>query len=76
MSYEINVSKDGNHLFATHERSTRHEVETVKLTELFVEKFPESEGYKISVSYKPEIGYGTDIKDGNIEEQISQLSSK
>lgn len=54
--YEINVSLHGQHFFATHERSI---VSTHKLKEVygvFKEKFPESEGYEISVTYWTKCG--------------------
>lgn len=49
--YEINVSLNGSHLFATHERSCRDKEPTKKLVELFREKFPETEGYKVDCTY-------------------------
>lgn len=48
--YEINVSLNGHHLFATHERSLFNENEFIRALKIFVEKFPESEGYSISAS--------------------------
>jgi hypothetical protein len=48
--YEINVSKNGKHLFATHERSLERRFEVLTVYNLFVQKFPVSEGYTISVS--------------------------
>ena len=54
MYYEINVSKDGSHFFATSKRSLSTSQKTKELTKLFLEKFPEEEGYKISVSFNPE----------------------
>jgi hypothetical protein len=49
--YEINVSKNGMHVFAT-DRNVRHYTEshTRDLVLLFKEKFPESDGYRIDVS--------------------------
>ena len=51
MAYEINVSKDGKHFFATHERSLglskRH---TKKVYDKLVEAFPANEGYLIEIS--------------------------
>ena len=52
MNYEINVSLNGRHFFATHERSITNSSELMKVFKVFVEKFPESEGYKISVTRK------------------------
>ena len=55
--YEINVSKDGKHFFATHERSLglskRH---TKEVYDKLVEAFPANEGYKIEISYWQKLG--------------------
>ena len=51
MYYEINVSLNGTHLFATAERSITTSWEMEKVYNLFKEKFPTNEGYKISVTY-------------------------
>ena len=50
--FEINVSKDGKHLFATAPRSlpSCDEKKELDLYILFRQKFPESEGYEISVT--------------------------
>lgn len=50
--FEINVSKDGKHLFATAPRSLP-DCQPRRMEELlaiFTEKFPESEGYHIDVT--------------------------
>jgi len=49
--YDINVSYNGHHFFATSERSctTKNEAQLVYLK--LAEKFPESEGYKITTTY-------------------------
>lgn len=52
MEYEINVSLNGKHFFATHERSITNSSALMKVFKVFVEKFPESDGYKISVTRK------------------------
>ena len=49
--YEINVSLNGKHLFATSERSCRDKEPTKKLVELFREKFPVADGYKVDCTY-------------------------
>jgi len=46
--YEINVSLNGFHLFATHERSLTNEDLFEKALTVFKEKFPKSEGYEIT----------------------------
>ena len=61
MGYEINVALNGIHLFATHERSLQSESEMKECLEIFIEKFPESEGYKISVEYWQKTGKNIDI---------------
>lgn len=48
--YEINVSLNGKHFFATTLRSAPTERKVEELYEVFKKKFPESEGYKIMVS--------------------------
>lgn len=50
MHYEINVSLNGKHFFATAERSISSEFKLKEVYNLFKEKFPESEGYKIDVT--------------------------
>lgn len=62
MYYEINVSKDGKHLFATAERSITVEWEAERIYKLFKEKFPESEGYKISITRWEKVGKTIDIE--------------
>lgn len=51
MYYEINVALNGRHFFATHQRSLHTESEMKKCLEIFVEKFPESEGYNITIEH-------------------------
>ena len=61
MYYEINVSLNGKHLFATHERSLRGEYDFRKVVELFKEKFPEEEGYQLTATFYREEGIRIDI---------------
>jgi hypothetical protein len=49
--YEINVSLNGKHLFATAERSARDKQDAERLFRLFAEKFPERDGYSIRVTH-------------------------
>lgn len=62
MYYEINVSLNGQHLFATAERSVTNEWEMEKVYKLFKEKFPKSEGYKISVTHWKKVGKEIDME--------------
>ena len=59
--YEINVSKDGRHFFATSERSLRNDSELIAVYPIIAEKFPEAEGYRISVTRHYEYNRGVDI---------------
>jgi hypothetical protein len=50
--YEINVSRNGKHFFATHERSLGlSKKHTREVYDKLVEAFPKSEGYEIEISY-------------------------
>lgn len=51
MYYEFNVSKNGRHFFATHERSVTTQTEAETMNSVLTVKFPESEGYKVSCTY-------------------------
>lgn len=55
--YEINVSLNGRHLFATAPRSifSPHDLKDVLPT--IQEKFPESEGFSVGVTYWEIRGY-------------------
>lgn len=63
--YEINVSLNGVHFFATHKRSLPDKRTMQKVLEVFKEKFPESEGYRIMVT--AESTYGEYIYDSKGE---------
>lgn len=49
--YEINVSLNGEHFFATHERSIVSERKLKEVYKVFKEKFPKADGYELSVIY-------------------------
>ena len=51
MYYEINVSKNGKHFFATAKRSITDKDRLKVVHDIFVEKFPKSEGYELSIYY-------------------------
>lgn len=48
--YEINVSLNGRHFFATANRSATTEGEAKRLFKELTQRFPESEGFKVEVS--------------------------
>lgn len=56
MYWEINISLNGKHLFATAERSIVNTYHLQKVYDLLKEKFPESEGYKIDVTEWNKVG--------------------
>ena len=61
MYYEINVSKDGRHFFATADRSITN-VNDLHIVYRAIKKgFPESEGYSIDIT--KEIQYGEIITE-------------
>lgn len=49
--YRINVAKDGRYLFATEQGGLTYEAEAMKVFLLLKEKFPESEGYEVTVTH-------------------------
>lgn len=58
MYYEINVSLNGRHFFATAERSIQRAEDLKKVFVILDDKFPESEGYELSTTCSPQTGYG------------------
>lgn len=50
MHYDINVSREGQHFFATAERSCTSEQRAKEVWAVLKAKFPESEGWKVSVT--------------------------
>lgn len=54
MSYEINVSENGKHLFATHERSLLTEAAALALAKRLFIAFPHCE---VSVTRRETVGY-------------------
>lgn len=62
MYYEINVSLNGKHFFATHERSIADKWTLKEVYNVFVEKFPKEEGYEISVTLYETFGTHIDME--------------
>jgi hypothetical protein len=50
MYYELNISLNGRHFFATAERSITSEDELKKVYDVLKVKFPHSEGYRIGIT--------------------------
>ncbi len=63
MYYEINVAFLGRHLFATAKRSLTTKEQMEICVKLFKSKFPESEGYHISVVFYENTGLILDISN-------------
>ena len=61
MWYEINVSKDGKHYFATHKRSITTISKAVEIRDRLKEAMPEEEGFEIKISQYETTG--TEIKN-------------
>lgn len=57
-SFEINVSLNGRHYFATSERSIRDSKQCIEIKTELERRFPESEGFKVSVSGQVSYGHG------------------
>lgn len=49
--YEINVAYNGRHFFATAEHSFTTSEQAKEALRIFTERFPESDGYSITVTY-------------------------
>lgn len=50
--HEINVSKNGKHYFATHERSLTNKETAESVFKDFLIRFPMSEGFLVSITYR------------------------
>jgi hypothetical protein len=50
MWYEINVSKDGKHYFATHKRSIGTICRAVEIRDRLKKAMPEEEGFKFTIT--------------------------
>jgi len=66
MPYEINISKNGKHYFATAERSLTTLGEATKVFNELKEFYPESQGFKLSLTKWETIGKEIKI-DGTAE---------
>lgn len=63
MYYEINVSLNGRHFFATAKRSITTISDLKKVYPVIKAKFPKEEGYKIMVSEHPEVSKYIDTSE-------------
>lgn len=56
MRYELNVSRDGKHFFATHERSLTDFDSAMKMFVFFKMTFPASDGFEVTLTRWEERG--------------------
>jgi hypothetical protein len=59
--YEINVTLNGTHFFATAERSIQDTATLGKVLAVIQTKFPQSEGFAITVTRWEKRGYFVDL---------------
>ena len=72
MAYEINISLNGNHLFATNERSITNSISFEEVLKILQAKFTEADGYQLSASYNPNVSYRLDVGE-EISKQINEI---
>lgn len=70
--FEINVSLNGSHFFATHERSLRSTYDLNRVLPELQSRFKPEDGFEISVSYNPQISYGVTLEGGETVDQICE----
>lgn len=63
MYYEINVSLNGRHFFATAERSITNKRTLEDIYKILKDKFPTEEGYNISITKWEKVGRPVDVKE-------------
>ena len=59
--YRINIAKDGVYLFATEQGKLASRLRAKEVFDILKEKFPESEGYKVTCTYWEGIGREVDF---------------
>ena len=64
MYYEINISLNGQHFFATNERSITDKHKLNKVYKELKEKFTNEDGYNITVTKYETVGKYIDMGDG------------
>ena len=62
MYYEINVALNGKHFFATDKRSITNKWKLKEVYNVLKEKFPQDEGYDISVTLYETIGKSINVE--------------
>lgn len=67
MYYEINVSLNGKHFFATDKRSITTKRALKEVYTVFKEKFPQEDGYEMLVSYVETKGKYIDMEEEELK---------
>lgn len=75
MYYEINVTLNGRHFFATAERSITDQTTFMNMFYVFKEKFPESEGYHITATRIETIGHNIPVENLISKEEYEKRSA-
>lgn len=70
MSYEINISKNGKHYFATAERSLTTLDGATKVYNELKEFYPESQGFKLSLTKWETIGKEIKIDSSSVATKL------
>ena len=63
MYYEINISLNGQHFFATDKRSITNDIALKVIYKILKEKFPIEEGYNVTVSRYDTVGRFIDMEE-------------
>lgn len=64
MGYEINISKNGKHYFATADRSLGHDIKKTKqIYQELKSLYPEDKGFKLSVTLWNHVGSNIDMEE-------------
>ena len=64
MGYTINVAKNGKHYFSTNEESLTYTKQAEDAFKDIKARFPEGEGYEVSIFYIPSTSYGCYLDEG------------
>ena len=63
--YAINVAKNGQHFFATHNRSLRTKRKAEQVYAEMLDRFPHSEGWDVSIT--KQFAYGKAFDDSDLQ---------
>lgn len=75
--FEVNVSLNGTHFFATSPRSITNADKAKDVVREIMKRFPKSDGFEVAISYEKCVGfstYGKEVKDTNYLFLIDSLN--